>query len=185
MSSIPQVSETMQTLLTSRAKALERETGFVQRSSVELDGPIFTQTTVLNWMQTPDASYSQLRHTAASLGVHVTNQAIEQRFSGASARLARALLEEAVGQVISSEACAPELLRRFNGVYLQDGTVISLPASLAQQWQGSGKRGQEAALRVQARAEVATARLTGLWLQAAPPPQRPCPPLNTPPPPRP
>jgi len=62
----------MQTILTSRAKALERETGFVQRSSVELDGPIFTQTTVLTWMQTPDASYSQLRHTAASLGVHIT-----------------------------------------------------------------------------------------------------------------
>src|SRR5258708_3899049 len=100
-------------------------------------------------MQTPDASYSQLRHTAASLGVHVTNQAIEQRFSGASARLARALLDEAVGQVISSEACAPELLGRFNGVYLQDGTVISLPASLAEQWQGSGKAGQEPPSRVE------------------------------------
>ncbi len=180
MSSIPQVSETMQTLLTSRAKALERETGFVQRSSVELDGPIFTQTTVLTWMQTPDASYSQLRHTAASLGVHVTNQAIEQRFSGASARLARALLEEAVGQLISSDACAPELLGRFNGVYLQDGTVISLPASLAQQWQGSGKRGQEAALRVQARVELATGSLTGLWLQAARAAERSGPALSTP-----
>lgn len=180
MSSIPQVSETMQTILTSRAKALERGTGFVQRASVELDGPIFTQTTVLTWMQTPDARYSQLRHTAASLGVHVTNQAIEQRFSGASARLARALLEEAAGQVISSEACAPELLGRFNGVYLQDGTVISWPASLAEQWQGSGKRGQEAALRVQARVELATGSLTGLWLQAARAAERSGPALSAP-----
>lgn len=32
MSSISQVSEIMQTILTSRAKALERETGFVERS---------------------------------------------------------------------------------------------------------------------------------------------------------
>src|SRR5436305_11110448 len=68
MSSIAQVSETMQTILTSRAKALERETGFVERSTVHLDGPIFSQTAVLTWMQRPDASYSQLRHTAASLG---------------------------------------------------------------------------------------------------------------------
>ena len=128
MSSLSQVSETMQTILTSRAKALERESGFVERSSAHLDGAIFSQTTVLTWMQTPDASYSQLRHSAASLGVHVSNQAIEQRFGQASVRLLRALLQEAVGQVISSEASAPEVLVRFNGVYVQDGTVLSLPA---------------------------------------------------------
>ena len=141
MSSIAQVSETMQTILTSRAKALERETGFVSRSSVHLDGPIFSQTAVLTWMHTSQASYSQLRHTAASLGVQVSNQAIEQRFGPASVRLLRALLEETIGQVISSEASAPEVLARFNGVYLQDGTVISLPASLARQWPRGGQAG--------------------------------------------
>ena len=91
MSSISQVSEAMQRILTSRAKALERETGLVQRSSVQLDGPVFVQTCVLTWMHDPNAGYSPLRHTAASLGVHVSNQAIEQRFSAASARLVRAL----------------------------------------------------------------------------------------------
>jgi Transposase DDE domain len=167
MSSILQVSETMQRILRTRAKALERETGFVQRCSVQLDGPIFMQTCVLTWMHTPDAGYTQLRHTAASLGVHVSNQAIEQRFSPESACLARTLLEEAVGELISSEASVPELLGRFNGVYLQDGTVLSLPASLAQQWPASSKAGQEAALRVQARVELGSGCLSGLWLQAA------------------
>lgn len=180
MSSIPQVSQAMQTILTSRAKALERPTGFVQRSSVELDGPVFAQTCVLTWMHTPDAGYSQLRHTAASLGVHVSNQAIEQRFSEASSRLLRALLDEAVLQMISSEATAPELLARFNGVYLQDGTVISLPASLAQQWQGSGKPGQEAALRVQGRLEWSSGQLHGLWLQEARAAERSGPAIQTP-----
>src|SRR5215471_5852657 len=136
MSSITQVSETMQRILKHRAKELERETGFVERASGLLDGPIFAQTTVLTWMHNADASYTQLRHTAASVGVQVSNQAIEQRFSAASARLLHTLLEEAVAQVISSEARAPEILARFNGVYVQDGTVISLPASLAQQWPG-------------------------------------------------
>jgi hypothetical protein len=136
MSSISQVSETMQTILTSRAKALERESGFVERSTAQLDGPIFSQTTVLTWMQNPDASYSQLRHTAASLGVHVSNQAIEQRFGQASVRLVHALLEETIDQAISSEASAPEVLARFNGVYVQDGTVISFPSSLAKPWPG-------------------------------------------------
>jgi hypothetical protein len=96
----------------------------------------------------------------------VSNQAIEQRFSAASARLLRTLLEEAVEQVISSEAKAPAVLARFNGVYLQDGTVISLPASLAHEWQGRGQAGQEAAMRVQGRLELGSGCLAGLWLQA-------------------
>jgi hypothetical protein len=170
----------MERILTTRAKALERETQFVQRSTAELDGAIFTQTCVLTWMHTPQAGYSQLRHTAASLGVHVSNQAIEQRASRASARLVRALLEEAVAEVISSEGPAPEWLGRFNGVYLQDGTVISLPASLADEWRGSGKPGQEAALRVQGRVELASGSLTGLWLQEARAAERNGPAIQTP-----
>ena len=180
MSSITQVSESMQTILTSRAKALERERGFVERSSAQLDGPIFSQTTVLTWMHSAEASYTQLRHTAASLGVHVSNQAIEQRFGEASARLLRALLEEAVGQVISSEASAPGVLSRFNGVYLQDGTVISLPTSLAHEWAGRGSVGQEAAVRVQGRLELGSGCLSGLWLQAGREAERSGPAISTP-----
>jgi len=172
MSSITQVSETMQTILNTRAKELERQTGFVERESAQLDGPVFAQTTVLTWMHTAEASYTQLRHTAASVGVHVSNQAIEQRFSDGSARLLRALLEEAVGEVISSEASAPEVLARFNGVYLQDGTVISLPASLAHEWPGRGSAGQEAALRVQAQLDLVSGGVSGLWLQAGQEPER-------------
>src|SRR5437588_7312901 len=183
MSSISQVSETMQTILTSRAKALERASGFVERSTAQLDGPIFSQTLVLTWMQIPDASYSQLRHTAASLGVDVSNQAIEQRFGQASVRLLQALLEEAMGQVISSEASAPELLARFNGVYLQDGTVISLPSSLAQSWPRSAQAGQEAALRVQGRLELGSGCLSGLWLQGGREAERSGPAISTPLPP--
>ena len=67
-------------------------------------------------MHAPTAGYSQLRHTAASLGVGVSKQAIEQRFSPASARLLRTLLEEALGQLISSQTSTSDLLSRFNGV---------------------------------------------------------------------
>jgi len=155
----------MQTILQRRAKELERQSGFVQRSSAQLDGPIFSQMTVLTWMHNAQAGYTLLRHTAASLGVQVSNQAIEQRFSQASARLLRALLDEAVEQVISSDARVPEVLARFNGVYLQDGTVISEPSSLAQEWPGHGQAGQEAALRVQGQLELGSGCLAGLWLQ--------------------
>lgn len=169
MSSISQVAEAMKRVLTTRAKELERETGFVQRSSAQLDGPTFVQTTVFGWMDEPEASYSQLRHVAASLGVHVSNQALEQRFGPTSAALMQRVLEEAVGQVMSSEASAPDLVGRFNGVYLQDGTLISLPAELAEAWPGCGGSTPEAgqsSLRAQVRLELGQGQMQGPWLQA-------------------
>jgi len=168
MSSVPQVANAIQHVLTTRAKELERTSGFVERSSAQLDGPSFAQTTVLCWMDTPEASYSQLQQVASSLGVQVSNQAIEQRFGKPSAALMQQLLEEAVGQVISSDATAPELLGRFNGVYLQDGTVISLPAALAQSWPGCGGSTPEAgasSVRAQVRLEMTQGQMQGPWLQ--------------------
>ena len=109
MSSISQVTDALKQVLTRRAKEFERETDFVQRSTAQLDGPIFTQTTVFGWMDNPEASYPQLRHVAASLGVSVSSQAVEQRFGAESAALLRELLQEAVGEVLSSEVSAPEL----------------------------------------------------------------------------
>ena len=79
MSSISQVADALKRVLTTRAKDLERETEFVQRSTAQLDGPTFSQTTVFGWMDTPEASSPQLRHVAASLGVSVSSQAVGQR----------------------------------------------------------------------------------------------------------
>ncbi len=168
MSSIPQVAEAIERVLTRSAKEVERETGFVQRSTAQLDGPIFAQTTVFGWMGNPEASYAQLRHVAASLDVSVSAQAIEQRFGAESAALLRELLQEAVGEVLCSEARAPELLSRFNGVYVQDGTIISLPPELRDEWRGWGGSTPEAgqsSLRVQVRLDVAQGGMQGPWLQ--------------------
>jgi hypothetical protein len=146
--------------LTTRAKELERETGFVERSTAQLDGPIFAQTTVFGWMDTPEASYPQLRH------VPVSTQAVEQRFGVESAALLRELLQEAVGEVLSSEASAPELLRRFNGVYVQDGTSMSLPTELRDEWRGCGgstPQAGQSSMRVQVRLDLAQGGMQGPW----------------------
>ena len=166
MSSIAQVSDALKRVLTERAKELERETGFVERSTAHLDGPTFSQTTVFGWMDNPEASYPQLRHVAASLGVPVSSQAVEQRFGSESASLLRELLQEAVGEVLWSEASAPELLSRFNGVYVQDGTIISLPPELHDEWRGCGGSTPEAGLssmRVQVRLDLAQGGIQGPW----------------------
>ncbi len=169
MSSIAQVSDALKQVLTERAKHLERETGFVERSTAQLDGPTFVHMTVFGWMDTPEASYTQLRHVAASLGVSVSSQAVEQRFGVESAALLREVLQEAVAEVITSEASVPEVLSRFNGVYVQDGTIISLPAALRDEWQGCGGNTADAgqsSLRVQVRLDLAQGGMQGPWLQA-------------------
>src|SRR5260370_2115658 len=102
MSSVPQVASAIQRVLTTRAKELERASGFVERSSAQVDGPIFAQTTVRCWMNEPQASYSQLQQVATSLGVQVSNQAIEQRFGKPSPALVQPLSAEAVRPAISS-----------------------------------------------------------------------------------
>ena len=105
---------------------------------------------------------------AASLGVSVSSQAVEQRFGGESASLLQEVLQEAVAEVVTSETSAPELLSRFNGVYVQDGTIISLPAALRDEWRGCGGTTPEAgqsSLRVQVRLDLAQGGMQGPWLQ--------------------
>lgn len=70
--------------------------------------------------------------------------------------------------MIASEGRVPQLLARFNGVYLQDGTKISLPASLAPAWpgnRGGNPPSPKGCMHVQVRLEVAQGRWAGLWLQ--------------------
>src|SRR5262249_14850282 len=145
MDSITRLSDLAQRFLVERPKALERSSGFVQRSTARLDGPTFVQMCVLAWLHNAAASSSQLNHVVASLDIHVRNQAIEERFGPASSRLMRQLLEEAAGQLVQGPALELALWEHFpGGVYLQDGTVVSLPNALSSEWRG-GKQCQWAA----------------------------------------
>ena len=169
MSSISQeheVSEAIKEVLLERAKQIERSTGFVQRSTAVLDGPTFVQLTTMTWMHDANAGYAGLQHTAASLGVGVSRQAIEQRFSETSVALMREVWQTGIGLLIGSDPSSVDLLSRFGGVYLQDGTVISLPDALQPSWPGGNEHeGQQAGMRVQVRMEMQTGQLAGMWVQ--------------------
>ncbi len=170
MDSIARLSELAQRFLVERPKELERVSGFVQRRTAQLDGPTFVQMCVLGWMNNGAPSYSQLNHVVASLGIHVRNQAIEERFGQASSTLVRQLVEEAAGQLVEGPAVETALFGHFpGGVFLQDGSVISLPSELSTSWRGSGggPGASESGVRIQARWERRCGGLHGLWLQPA------------------
>src|SRR5260370_32965461 len=98
-------------------------------------------------------------------GFHVIPQAIEERMTPQAAALMGRLLEEMVAMVVSGQECHVPVLQSFNGVYLQDGTVLTLPDELQEHWRGSGETGGEAGLRVQLPINGSDGQLIGPRLQ--------------------
>ena len=162
MNKIPQISEAIQTVLTTTADAAAQKTGFTQRQS-KLTGSAFVQTLVLGWLSDPAASLDNLTSLAAQLGVSISAQGLDQRFSAHSAACLHQVQEAAVSKVIGGQAVAIPLLKRFSAVYLQDSTTIGLPPDFAHLWPGGG---QEAALKLQVRIDYLHGTLLGPFLQA-------------------
>jgi hypothetical protein len=168
MSTIPQVSQAMQTVLTTAAEAADRQLHYTKRPDrAKFSAATLVQTLVLGWLAHPDATIDQLSQTAARAGVEVSPQAIDQRFTFATADLLQSVLTSAVQQAISGDAVALPLLQRFTSVRVHDGTTISLPDALAERWAGCGGRspvGTSAALKCGVQLDLLTGALTALDL---------------------
>ena len=147
MVTIPQVAEALQTVLTETARQQGERTGFVQRPG-KLNGASWTQTLVFGWLADPQATLESLAQTAALVGVAVSPQALDERFSPAAAECVRGVLEAGLHQLLAAQPAALPLLERFSGVYIQDSTQIALPAELAAVWRGNGGKDSGAALKL-------------------------------------
>ena len=168
MTTIPQVSQAMQTVLTTAAEAADTHLHYTKRPDrAKFNAATLVQTLVLGWLAHPDATVEQLSQTAARAGVEVSPQAIDQRFTLATATLLQTVLTSAVQKTISGDAVALPLLQRFTGVRVHDGTTISLPDGLAEHWAGCGGRspvGTSAALKCGVQLDLLTGTLTALDL---------------------
>lgn len=139
MTTIPQLSAALQTVLTTTAEEVGAELHYIRRPDLaSFSASTLVQTLVLGWLAHPDASLEQLAQTAARLGLSVSPQAIDQRFNFATAALLRGVLERSFSQAIASDPVAVPLLQRFNGLYLHDSTTIVLPDALADYARGCG-----------------------------------------------
>jgi len=164
---IPQVARAMREVLTTTADAAAKATQFVHRTS-PLGGATFSQTLVFGFLGNPQASLEELAQTAATLGVPITPQALDQRFTPAAAACLEQVLRAAITQVIAADPVAIPLLKRFTAVAVQDSSTIVLPDALTAVWQGCGgttTSGTTAALKLQVRLELCTGKLEGPELQ--------------------
>jgi hypothetical protein len=151
----------MREILTTVADAAARTTQFVVRRS-PLGGATFSQTLVFGFLGNPEASLEELTQTAAALGVAITPQALDQRFTAAAAACLKQVLHAALTRVVAADPVAIPLLARFTAVTLQDSSTIVLPDVLAPVWHGCGGNTSErtqAALKLQVRLEMRTGRL--------------------------
>ena len=162
MTTLPQLSHALITLLTTTADRLAAETGFVQRVS-RLTGSLFARILVFSWWADPAATCAARADMAATLGCPVSKQALDQRFGPASAAFLRALLGAAVQVAVAADPVAVPVLRRFTHVEVCDGSVITLPDSLASLWPGCGHVAQDvtAAVKLVLRCDLVTGQLRG------------------------
>lgn len=168
MSSLPQAARAIQEVLTDVPEAVGRATGFCRRRS-KLTPALFVQAVVLGWWQHPAATLEQLCQMAATRGVSLSPQGLDQRFGAPAAALLRERLEAAVAKLIAVEPAATALLRRFAAVVLVDSSTVSLPDALATVWPGCGGRtpqGTQAALKVTVRLDLVRGGLEGPELSA-------------------
>jgi hypothetical protein len=167
MWTVTQVSQTLQHLVTTTANQLARETGFVQRAS-KLTGAAFVQTLLFGWLNNPQATLQQLAQMAGSVGVAISPQGLDQRFTQTAAGFLQRLLEAAVTHVVTAHPVTIPLIERFTGVYLLDSSTIVLPDELSQVWRGCGgnqAQRTQAALKLQVQFDLSTGALRGPWLQ--------------------
>jgi hypothetical protein len=156
----------MQTVLCDAADRIACEQGFVKRRR-KIRGSSFAQTLVNACLGSPETTYTDLCQSAAVVGVEISAQGLEQRFTEEAAGFLQLLLAYAIEQVIVSRPAAVPILQRFQGVYLRDSSVISLPVALAKTWPGvGGSRGSTAALKLQVELNFTTGRLNGPVLQS-------------------
>ena len=162
---VAQLAGALQTVFTTGAEDAARDTGFIQRQR-QLTGPVFVQTLTFGWLENPAASVEDLALLAADLGSTLSPQALDQRFTPQAAECLARVLGDALEHVLSARPAAVPLLRRFQGVYLQDSTTISLPAELAPWLPGCGGSASAAAVKLQVRWELTGCALEGLRWQA-------------------
>lgn len=167
MSSLAHVAEAMQHVLTTVAEEAARDTGCVRRARA-FSGASWVQALVFGCLGTARPSLAALVQTAAALGVVVTPQALDQRFTPEAAACLERVLAAAVAATVAADPVAIPLLRRFAGVYVLDSTSIALPAALAPLWPGCGNGAQPTAatLKLGVRLELATGALAGPTLAA-------------------
>ncbi len=166
MSIIHTVAQALQTALGPELDTIGRDTGVIQRQR-KFSGATLFKTLVLTFMKSRRAAPNEFVATAAQVGVRVTPEAIEKRFTDKLIPFLREGLRQVLQQVVRADPVAIPLLQRFTTVEIGDSTTVSLPDEYADQFPGCGGSAGfgKAAVKIQARWELISGQLTKLVVE--------------------
>ena len=164
MKIVAKVASAMQAVFGKTLDDLARNTGCVRRQR-KFSGMSLVRTLVLTLLHRPAAKERDYRAMAAKLGVHVTEEAIAQRFTSGLVRFLAEALKQAVAQTLAAKPVPGSLLQKFTDVRIGDSTTLTLPDEMAEQFPGCGGTGKvcRAALKIQVLWSLTTGRLIH-WL---------------------
>jgi hypothetical protein len=162
------VADAMQTVLDDVPTQQARASGFIRRQR-KLTAAVFVKTLVFGFLANPKASLDELARVAATLGVAIQPQSLEQRFTPEAAELLRRVLEASITAVITADPVAIAVLNRFTEVVLLDSSSVSLPEPLRGLFAGCGTSNPQAAnaaVKLTVAWDLKTGRLRGPLLDA-------------------
>lgn len=167
MAIVATVAAALQDLLGPVAQRLADTHRLIRRRR-KFTAPTLLSTFVLGYLHHPDASAESLAATAATLGVSVTPQAVDQRITAPLRDALRDLWDHAATRLVAADPRATPLLRKFTHVLVGDSTTIHLPDALADTYPGCGGTNAfgRAALKVRVRWDVPHGTLTHAALEA-------------------
>lgn len=125
-----------------------KETKFVQRAS-KLTGTKFLQALVFANLEQKSVTLSSISQSCLDLGVEISAQGVDERMNEQSVAFMKRMFSQAIKHFQMHEPLAIRLLQQFTAVYLVDSSQISLPASMAEQFPGSGGNSSVASLKIQ------------------------------------
>jgi hypothetical protein len=163
MGIIGQVAALLQSTLGPELDTIGRQTGVIRRQR-KFSGASLFKMVVLTMMKTPKATTDDFVATAAQLGVMVTPEAVEKRFTKPLVAHLKAGLEHVLSHAVAAPPAAIPLLEKFTAVEVGDSTTATLPDEYEGEFPGcGGKTGSgKAAVKLQVTWEMRTGRLTKL-----------------------
>lgn len=159
---VAKVTAAMQVVFGTHLDDLARTVGCVRRQR-KFSGVSLARTLVLAVLLRPTAKNRDYQAMAAKLGVHVTEEAIDHRFTNELVLFLEEILKQAVSQTLAAKAVTTPLLQKFSDVRIGDSTSLMLPEEFADQFPGCGgtENACRAAMKIQALWSLTTGQLLG------------------------
>ena len=162
MAIVSQAAVAMQAVFGTTLDYLARKAGCVQRQR-KFSGMSLLRTLVLTVLYRPAAKDRDYCAMAARLGVYVTEQAINPRFTDGLVQFLSEALKQAVSQTLAAKPLPATLLQKFTDLRIGDSSTIGLPDEVAEQFPGCG--GSEKAGKAAMKIQVLWSLKTGQLLQ--------------------